>query len=192
MTPSFAPVRLTLSINNLRAADACRLAEWIEEITAQLGRCRPADDEAIDLREWLALPRALERDSVWVLRCAQPAADAKRVAVYASARIARHVERYGCVVGTAARLAAIEAAEAWLVDPTPDRATAAAIVAADAGYLDPATNVARWAAFAAAAESSTAAAIAASTSIREASHATNYASYATFGAARDHILSVLS
>jgi hypothetical protein len=117
------PVRLTLSIAALHAAKACDLSYRISDLSDHLGH-RPQENEEIDLRVWLSLPSTTNRDAIWSLQ-AVSSAEAKRAGVYVASRSARRVEHLFPERVRDLCYRSIEAAEAWLLEPTEERAVVA-------------------------------------------------------------------
>ena len=82
------PVKLTLSIADLRKADACDLDDRIADLNAHFGR-DVAEDETIDLRIWLDLPTTTDDDATADAARAAAAARAAVRAAYAAAYAGR-------------------------------------------------------------------------------------------------------
>jgi len=116
-------VRLTLSIAALRSAKACELSYRISDLSDHLGH-RPQENEEIDLRVWLSLPSTTNRDAIWSLR-AVSSTEAKRAGVYVASCSDRRVEHLFPERVRDLCYRSIEAAEAWLLEPTEERAVVA-------------------------------------------------------------------
>jgi hypothetical protein len=154
---AFTPLALTLSISDLRKADACDLEERIEDLLAHHPNTK--EEDALPIQLWWALDTTSVADMFWALHVAKPALAARRVGAQAASAAARRALDSVREQGRPAALAAIEAAETWALDPTEENRNAAAscaILAAAASYT--AASYAACAAFYAAASAAASAA----------------------------------
>ena len=136
---------LTLTIASLRGHEACGLDERIADLRCALPDVE--EDTPVPLRVWWDLPSTSISDRWWSLRAVEPQFEGQRLGVRAAALAARRVLHLERERDRPVCLAAIEAAEAWAEDPTPEQAEMARAAAAAA----PAYTAAAAAAYAAAA-----------------------------------------
>jgi hypothetical protein len=175
---------LTLSISDLRKPKACDLEERIEDLTQTLGR-KPEEDEELDLKIWWSLKTTSVDNRFWSLRAVKPELPAQQLAVLASCRAARRVLPLVPAEDQAVCLAAIEAAEAWVAEPTKARAKAARLAGNAAWAVYAAARSAAYTAAYAAYASRSAARSAAYTAAANAANAANAAADAAARAAAD-------
>ena len=177
------PVKLTLSVSDLRKADACNLDERIADLTAHLGHT-PAEDEQIDLKVWLDLPSTSHDDAIWALRAAQPKTDAARVSFFVAKAAADRVAHLLPVK----KQTIITDAAAYAAQYANDAAVAAYVAAAAASTQAADAAYAAAAASTQAAEAVNAAAVAAAARAAVAAAAHDAAK----AASRAELLSVLA